>query len=413
MFDKKDGIPEDNGNGIRKKILAAAVCTTGALIIAAGIVAGVMKFRGAGEENKAAVETEKPLKKEKPEDTAEKVPEATDLKTEESEPEPEFREYILNYREAYQGVVNQTVNTYGNGQYLVYSVYDMEGDGIPELFMLAGTGFEDFQWKVYSYDITSGEAYQIGQVTGYRSTLYRTKDGTPGVTCVSTDPHLGQERIYSVKRTGRAELSVNEIWAGEMGAGEDYYAAAASLTAYDAFDTTGLSRIQGETVTIPTGLISPGGKEVFLIPGDVIATSVLQEAGYSYSTSGLTDLNSSTVWAEGIDGGGAGETIVYDLGLPCNVDGIAVLPGYCKNEESYRANGRPVKITVKCGDKILSKDLKDFRPDFQNPMNNMIYFDLGETIYTDRCTVMLSRVQDGEKYTDTCITEMFPYSYSQ
>lgn len=404
MFDKKDG---------GRKILLIAACAAGAIVIAAAIVVGVLKFRGTdeGKEQKEVAETEKPLKKEKPENTAEKPEESAELEAE--EPEPEFREYILNFREAYQGIVNQTVNTYGNGQYLLYAVYDMEGDGVPELFMLAGTGFEDFQWEVYSYDITNGEVYQVGKFTGYRSTLYGVDDGTQGIMCVSTEPHLGLEKIYSVKRTGRTELSVNEVWEGEMGAGENYYSASAFLTVYNSLDTMGLSRIQGETVTIPTGLVSAEGREIFRIPGDVIATSVLQESGYSYSTSGLTDLNSDTVWAEGVNGNGEGETIIYDLGLPYNVDGIAVLPGYCESEESYRANGQPIKITVKCGDKIFSKDLKDFQPDFQNPLDNMVYFDLGETIYTDRCTVMLSRVRNGEKYTDTCITEMFPYSYSQ
>lgn len=137
-----------------------------------------------------------------------------------------------------------------------------------------------------------------------------------------------------------------------------------------------------------------------------------QEPDRKHSTDHLSDLNPSTVWVEGVSGPGEGEAVVIDTTLPYTADGVAILPGYCRDQAVYDKNGRPVKVTVKCGNTVVSESLENFKPDFANPLNSMIYIEFDEPVYTDRYTVVISRAIGGTQYEDTCIAELFPYTYS-
>ena len=50
-----------------------------------------------------------------------------------------------------------------------------------------------------------------------------------------------------------------------------------------------------------------------IIDCDMTASSTLVEAGYNYSVESLVDMDEKTCWAEGSEGDGIGEVILYTV----------------------------------------------------------------------------------------------------
>ncbi len=382
-----------------KKIMIIILCGVCAALIAAGIVFGVMRSRTRNVTQ--LTETSMPEKDKK--EVRERPKEPAD----EAEPEPEIRDYAVDYREAYQEIVRQSVN--GERGASEYCVHDMDGDGIPELFVLEGTFNAALRWMAYSYDIEEGSAYSLGEVAIGTTMLYEPENREAGIIAVRG--YMGVEWVYSVKKAGKTGLTITAIAESREVPG-DYYSTPYELYTWEADDPSGLDFIMGETLSFDTGLKTPEGRNIYKFTGEAYATSVLQEPDRKHSTEHLSDLDPSTVWAEGTEGTGEGEAVVISTGLPYHADGMAILPGYCRDKETYEKNGRPVKVTVKCGDVVVSEELKEFRPDFSHPLNSMIYIDFDETVYTDKFTVFINQAVEGTQYEDMCIAELFPYSYS-
>ena len=141
----------------------------------------------------------------------------------------------------------------------------------------------------------------------------------------------------------------------------------------------------------------------------VSASSTLQEEGYDHSTAALLDRNPATCWIEGVDGVGIGEYLLFDSEEKQSVRGIAVLPGCLSSEDIYTKNGIPLELEIKAGDRIWTKRLESYVPNFSAPMDSMIYIDFGQSISVDSCIVTIKDSRSGTKYDDICIAEMFLY----
>lgn len=398
---------KESGNG--KGIAVIAICVVSAILIIAGTLFGVMRCRRMDEkeisETAPVVEMETAEEAEKPE---ERPKESADVKEQEPEPEPVVRDYYVDYAEAYKLIVRQAVaSTQGADG---WAVHDMDGDGMPELFVQEGNCVAAYRWLVYTYDMEQGTACFLGEAATGSTMLFEPENREAGI--IAAEGHMGMETVYSVKKVGKDGLNVTEISHSDNVQG-DYYSTPYPLCSDKLEDEDLIGyHDMGATPVNTTGLRTPGGREVYQIPGDAYATSVLQEPDRKHSTDHLFDLNPSTVWVEGVSGPGEGEAVVIDTTLPYTADGVAILPGYCRDQAVYAKNGRPVKVTVKCGDTVISESLENFKPDFANPLNSMIYIEFDEPVYTDRYTVVISRAIGGTQYEDTCIAELFPYTYS-
>lgn len=142
----------------------------------------------------------------------------------------------------------------------------------------------------------------------------------------------------------------------------------------------------------------------------VSASSTLQEEGYDHSTAVLSDGNPATCWIEGADGIGIGEYLLFQSEEKQSVRGLAILPGYLSSEDIYTKNGIPLELEIKAGDRVWTKRLESYAPNFSAPMDSMIYMDFGQTISVDSCIVTIKDSRSGTKYDDICIAELFLYS---
>lgn len=88
------------------------------------------------------------------------------------------------------------------------------------------------------------------------------------------------------------------------------------------------------------------------MPMKVKASSTLHEMGaVNYTPENVLDGKGETAWCEGAQGTGVGEWLQFNLqgkkaGKYCRLEGIAIAPGYVKNQKTYVENGRVRKIRV-------------------------------------------------------------------
>ncbi len=144
--------------------------------------------------------------------------------------------------------------------------------------------------------------------------------------------------------------------------------------------------------------------------GSVEVSSELDSVKYGKKL--IADLNAATAWNEGVEGLGEGETITWRYKEEKWIYGMAILPGYQKNEDIYYKNGAPIELLLEVGGKIMRCELDTYKPDFSNPTASMRYVDFPEPILADEVTVTIETVREGTKYEDTCISELFFYQYA-
>ncbi|MDD6573080.1 MAG: hypothetical protein PUF12_11915 [Thermoflexaceae bacterium] len=103
------------------------------------------------------------------------------------------------------------------GEYGVYSVYDMDCDGILEMFIKEGTCEADYLYHVYKLD-TDGKAVDMGIFTGSHSKLFGNEDG---VGIIALSAVQGYERVawVSIENSVLTETVIRE---GDT-KGADYY----------------------------------------------------------------------------------------------------------------------------------------------------------------------------------------------
>ncbi len=139
-----------------------------------------------------------------------------------------------------------------------------------------------------------------------------------------------------------------------------------------------------------------------IIDCDMTASSTLVEAGYNYSVESLVDMDEKTCWAEGSEGDGIGEVILYTVRGNMPINAFYIKPGFQQSEKLFYANGVPTRIRIKCGDIEKNVELIDSGDN----KDNFYVIDLGQDIIAETCSVTIEAVRTGQKYQDTCISEM-------
>lgn len=139
------------------------------------------------------------------------------------------------------------------------------------------------------------------------------------------------------------------------------------------------------------------------------AISTLASDGQNtYSANNLIDKNPLTAWVEGDSGDGVGNCVHIYLEERAEVSKVSILKGYCKDEERYFNNNRPKEIEI-----VFLKDNADGSETvakkshiFQDNFNSWEDINLAMPVECDRINVFIRSVYFGEKYNDTCISEI-------
>lgn len=136
---------------------------------------------------------------------------------------------------------------------------------------------------------------------------------------------------------------------------------------------------------------------------DVYATSVLEATDeYEYEPQCVLDGDSSTAWCEGVNGAGLGESITIELDEKCVLTGMGILNGYQKNEDIYYKNSRPAKVSIMFSDSdVETIALADER--------GWDYINFSKQHVSSYVQITIENVYVGNKYDDTCISEIELY----
>ena len=147
----------------------------------------------------------------------------------------------------------------------------------------------------------------------------------------------------------------------------------------------------------------------------VETSSELQPAGgKTYGGMNLVDRDYTTVWAEGVQGTGVGETIVLHLDKKQPVCGVMICNGYTENDELFTANGTVTKANVDFGDNnIVIGEMGGYAyeglatEELAGMNNNCI--EPKEPVETDTIIITIMGAEKGETYDDTCLSEIVVY----
>ncbi|WP_338627181.1 hypothetical protein QJR52_01705 [Clostridium baratii] len=138
----------------------------------------------------------------------------------------------------------------------------------------------------------------------------------------------------------------------------------------------------------------------------VYASSVLEDGtGVNYSPYNLIDRKSNTIWAEGAEGPGIEQFIRIDFNKDKVVKKLYIINGSAKSERLYYANNRVRVLRLDFGD----GEIKDFK--LQDGVMGEQEIDLGKGIKTPYVGMTIYDVYYGNKYDDTCISEIRAVGY--
>lgn len=134
------------------------------------------------------------------------------------------------YIDVYGALVNAVNDTYGSGCW--YHLYDIDGNGTPELILLEGTCEADYNYYVYTYE--DGNAVQLGTLLGSRL-FYEVPDQN-GV--ISVRGKQGYQFVDQITISGD-KLIENELFSGEA-SDDGYYANEYEIPYYYVNDLSGI-----------------------------------------------------------------------------------------------------------------------------------------------------------------------------
>ena len=134
------------------------------------------------------------------------------------------------YIDVYGALVNAVNDTYGSS--CCYHLYDIDGNGTPELILLEGTCEADYNYYVYTYE--DGNAVQLGTLLGSRL-FYEVPDQN-GV--ISVRGKQGYQFVDQITISGD-KLMENELFSGEA-SDDGYYANEYEIPYYYVNDLSGI-----------------------------------------------------------------------------------------------------------------------------------------------------------------------------
>ncbi len=136
--------------------------------------------------------------------------------------------------------------------------------------------------------------------------------------------------------------------------------------------------------------------------------------GKTYSGMNLIDEDYASVWAEGVPGTGVGETITLHLDKPQPVYGVQICNGYTAGYDLYCKNGKLTDVRVDFGKgNIKEGSMEGYAYEGFTSENladcNRSKVELDEPVITDTITITITGAEKGEKYDDTCVSEIQVY----
>ncbi len=131
---------------------------------------------------------------------------------------------VSYYKDAYKKVVYQLFvqngKTYGYSQYACpYSLFDIDSNGIPELFVKKGISEANYEYAIYTFE--NDQAKFIGTTNGGHASLFGKTNGTSGELLLRM-AHMGYQQISEIGYVN-GEITTNMISSEELPAGVDYF----------------------------------------------------------------------------------------------------------------------------------------------------------------------------------------------
>lgn len=128
-------------------------------------------------------------------------------------------------------------------------------------------------------------------------------------------------------------------------------------------------------------------------------SSALKDGGSEYAGSLTTDGDIKTCWAEGEKGLGLGESLDFKFNDTYEISGMDIWIGYQKSQDLFKKNARPRIID------IFASDGSDETYELQDVMGSQrIIFK--KPIKTNSIKLIILKATPGDKYDDTCISEV-------
>lgn len=127
------------------------------------------------------------------------------------------------------------------------------------------------------------------------------------------------------------------------------------------------------------------------------SSEYISKVGKDYGAHNVIDHDSSTAWQEGAQDAGIGQTITFRLKEPAIVSGMKIVNGKQTKEEDYYNNNR-IALLRMFGEEKVAIALEDVMGAqyiiFENP------------VMLDEVEFKIQSVYAGNKYNDTCVSEI-------
>lgn len=120
----------------------------------------------------------------------------------------------------------------------------------------------------------------------------------------------------------------------------------------------------------------------------------------SYAASNLIDGNHSTVWCEGADGDGIGESVTLSGKKKQGFKGFVIWNGYQESSHLYKINNRVALLTIYADSKLIG----EYKIEDKGLKSQRIKF--GKVVEAKKLTFEIRDVYSGTKYQDCCISEI-------
>ena len=127
---------------------------------------------------------------------------------------------------------------------------------------------------------------------------------------------------------------------------------------------------------------------------------------YTYYASYIDDNDLSTAWNEGVEGSGVGEYLELDFPAGTVLAGGVIYSGFYDTEELFYQNNAPTRLEVSSGGAAAVVEIGEYARTWQAGFPGYA-FSLEKEIVSDGCVrVTVLDVRKGNKYDDTCISEL-------
>ena len=130
----------------------------------------------------------------------------------------------------------------------------------------------------------------------------------------------------------------------------------------------------------------------------------------TYGAENLIDKSPKTAWVENAEGVGIGEFIQIKLKKDTWVQELGIHNGYQASEDLFEKNGYVTKVTVDFGNGVVKEQECQqvwYYGDISDSVGySMNLISLEQPVHTHVITITILDAEKGNKYSDTCISEI-------